>query len=75
MFGQGLCWADPLSALSTTFQEVVFPVSISTVVLFLLLCLWCLMLMRELMKTNLYVNYRKLLKFDAENYPFKLKAF
>lgn len=33
------------------------------------------MLMRELMKTNLYVNHRKLLKFDAENHPLKLKAF
>lgn len=58
------------------FKRFVFPVSISTVVLFLLLlCLWCLMLMRELMKTNMYVNDRKLLKFDAENHLFKLKVF
>ena len=33
------------------------------------------MLLRELMKTHVYVNYRKLLKFGAENRPLKLKAF
>lgn len=33
------------------------------------------MLMRELMKANVYVNHRKLLAFDAENHLLKLKAF
>lgn len=32
------------------------------------------MLTREFMKTKLYIKYRKLLEFDAENYLLKLKA-
>lgn len=62
LFGQGPRWADPLSALSTTFKRLYFlyPFQVQWS------CSWCLMLMR--------IHGSKLCKrFDAEKSSARFK--